>query len=218
MANAVVTVATGRCKQLLTLSGPLMERYAERIGATFHAITKASGLWWGIDKFRAGEVCKQYDRTIFVDADVMVHPRADNLLEFVPESLVGMHNDYPFLEQRGKTAWIEPARELTLSSQGIDATYQQSVFNTGIIVASNHHADIWRPLQEPFVKHHCAEQFWIEHQAYQHGIHPLEPTHNWQWWFRGFNRFTPQFKHYANCPHRSRIAFMRRDLELHLAH
>lgn len=213
MANALVTVATGTYQQLLDISGPLFQKYAGRIGAELIVIRDTTKSWWGLEKLRVQEICKRYDRTIFVDADIIIDINADNLFDVVPVNAIGMHDDYSKLAEKQATEWIQPTRDLVLSSQRESGVYP-TVFNTGVIVASRMHANIWKEVHRPLTTHHCAEQFWVEHQCYINGyiLHSLDETYNWQYWFRHFRTKQPQFKHYANCSMRNRLAYMRRDL------
>ncbi len=65
----IITHATGKTfNELLEVTGPVLEEYAENVGADFVALTNATQQWWGLEKFRVLEFARHYERTLYIDA------------------------------------------------------------------------------------------------------------------------------------------------------
>ncbi len=69
----IITIATGKnSNELLEVTGPVLEEYSEHVGADFVALTNANTAMVGLEKFRVLEFAKQYERTLYIDADVIL--------------------------------------------------------------------------------------------------------------------------------------------------
>ncbi len=139
----IITIATGKTfNELLEVTGPVLEEYAENVGADFVALTNATQQWWGLEKFRVLEFAKQYERTLYIDADVILRDSAPNLFELVPRGYVAMHDDWPHLPSYD---WLWSERAAILGSQGRPMDRMETAWNTGIVLCDRDQADIWQP-------------------------------------------------------------------------
>jgi hypothetical protein len=212
----VITLATGDYYQsILDVSRPTIRAYAQKIGADYIELTNKTQTWWGLEKFRVGHFSKQYDRTLYIDADCLVKPGTPDLFEVVSPDRIGFHNDNPY-NPGGSELWLTSERSALLNSQGVSLRdYGEPVCqNTGVIVMSRHH-DIWKGMQKPFPKKHCDEQFWIEYQAQQYPIQQLSYRFNNQYWFgdRFWNQCPGSYIiHFAACPRDNRLELMRKEI------
>lgn len=206
----VVTIATGpQHEPLLEICGPWMKRYADKCGADYVQLTGTSQYWWGIEKFRLQPLVSMYDRTLFLDADVMVSPRAPNIFKAVPRNMIAMHDDLKRLLPTTWKYWIE--RKNVADSQGLPEKNYPYMLNTGVVVCSREHAGIWRPPQKRLPCTHCDEQFWIERQCEPFELFELEDRWNWEFWFDDFKQKLDSawMVHYVNVPVQQRGAMMR---------
>src|SRR5262249_39982620 len=65
----VLTIGTGEeCGKLLSFTRPLMQAYAERIGASFLCLTDKTQAWPLLEKFRIGDVLPHCEELVFLDA------------------------------------------------------------------------------------------------------------------------------------------------------
>jgi hypothetical protein len=205
----IITIAVGDAfQQMLKYTKPLMEAYADRVNADLVVLTNKTQDWWGLEKFRVHAFAKAYERTLFVDADVFLTPDTPDMFELVPTSHVAMHDDWPHLLSH---EWAFEERRNILESQGLSMDFTESTWNTGLVLCDTQHADLWRPPFKPFLPTHCAEQFWIEHQARPFPFFPLPTELNTQYWMPRFRELVPKAKviHLANCPRAERVQLAR---------
>lgn len=196
----ILTIATGtQCRKLLEITGPTIEVYAKKCNADYLALTNHTKTWWGLEKFRVYGFAKQYKRTLFVDADVVIKDSAPNIFDEVPRGRVGIHDDYDHLPS---TYWMRPEKRDVFSTQGIDGIIQETCLNSGIVLTDQQHADVWKPPLEPFPTTHCAEQFWVEYNilSRDYPVYRLDWRWNTQWYWKDFKERTEDcyFIHLAN--------------------
>jgi hypothetical protein len=201
----VITVATGDEFATILECNPSIHQYAQSIGADYIALTNTTQEWWGYEKFRVYEYAKHYKYTIFIDADCIVSHNCPNLVDYLGDADVAMHDDYPWLPSH---AWMLAEKTTVLLSQRLQVEpylWMHGCFNTGVIVSKQSAANIWKPPLFPLPNTHCAEQFWIEHQTSPFNVATLPRDKNNQWWMPNFESFSCDIKHYANCPNRVEI-------------
>lgn len=186
MTIALVTLAVGpKGRELLDISGPLLRRWAAKLGASFTVIDRAPDGYPLAGKFHLCRIVARHDRTVFVDADTI--PNVDampSILDAVPVDSVGMHDDLPKV---GDRQWAHDLYKLLHKEQGFGLDCSMAaMWNTGVIVASRQHADAFRPPAKAFTGHHCSEQFLIQIALERAGVpmHRLDAKWNYQWWFR----------------------------------
>jgi hypothetical protein len=202
--NCIATLAVGReANETLALTRESISRYAAKIGADCIELRGRTANWWGLEKFRMRNIVAAYDRSIFLDCDLIIREDCPDLFEIVSPSEVGIHDDWPFLDQ---TDWLQAERKSVYDSQGVRGYFGPNCLNTGVVVCSRSHADIWAPPPlQPFPTSHCAEQIWIENSIVgKFGIHPLATKFNTQFWMKDFSSLLPAAKiiHFANAPHK----------------
>jgi hypothetical protein len=206
----IITVATGdKMAAVLAVTRPAMERYAARCNADFVALTETTQQWWGLEKFRVHEYAKQYDQTLFLDADVLVRDGSPDLFVFVGSTHVAIRDDFADLPT---LAWLYSERRELIQCAAPDLCGSEQYanglhcFNTGVVYTTKAAANIWAPPKLPIPSTHCAEQFWIEYQIKRgvsdDAVHRLPTAFNCQWWTKSFKRDVghSHFIHAANAP------------------
>jgi hypothetical protein len=121
MKKALVTLDIKYNKNITNITYPYMREYAKKIGAEFIIISKRKfpHLSANMEKFQLYEISKDYDWTIFIDADALVHPNCPDLTEIYRKDYVVFnrcdyypfrfkHNNYVRRDGRnlGATTWI----------------------------------------------------------------------------------------------------------------
>lgn len=169
---------------MLAISGPQMARYAERIGADFHVIHVEESDFPCGEKFRILPIVQGYDRTLFIDGDVLVEEDCPSLFDVVPKGFIGAHDDgrvggEPLLN------WAQAETNELTDSQGVPRIKVEKAYNSGIIVCDREHAKFWEQPQKPYPRKHCMEQWWEWVTVVRYGIPhvDLPPVYNYQWWF-----------------------------------
>lgn len=201
----IITVATGDSAQaVLAATRPLMESYAQRVGADFLALTNTKYDWWGFEKFRVRYFAQQYDETLFLDSDVIVRPDCPDLFELQESGpAVWMHDDFDYLPQRD---WMQSERTAVMRSEGIEDDRTPTMcLNSGVVLCTRDTAKVWFPPRDKstFPTSHCAEQFWVERNALEMGeVGRLDRRFNCQWWMPDFETAKEHawIIHLANCP------------------
>jgi rRNA maturation protein Nop10 len=204
---AIITIAAGqKALDVLELTRPSMERYAERVGADFHVVTDNKEPRYAIgNKFRLKSLAQNYERVLFLDSDVWIRNVADNLFDYVNPLTIGIHLDWTHLPDRKFVKW---EGEQTAKEQHVEPKKIRTL-NTGVVVFSHEHLDMWTPPPLPASPRHLSEQVWVEYNMLTLGypITYLDTKHNTQFWFPDFKEREPdaQIIHLANCPHEDRI-------------
>jgi hypothetical protein len=204
----VITVAIGRTfQEIFERTGRILEDYARRCNADFVVLTNPTQTWWGLEKFRIRQFASQYDRTLYLDADVLLRGSMPNLFDLVPAGHVAMHDDWPHLPSYD---WLFSERKRMLESQDVPMDTSNTTWNTGIVLCDREHADLWTPPREPFMPTHCAEQFWVEHNARRFPFFELPTSLNTQYWMPNFEDLLPTAHaiHLSNCPNEQRLAWI----------
>jgi hypothetical protein len=197
--NLLITVATGKCLAELEIVRPSLQAYADKINADFIALVNTTEPWWGYEKFRVQHFVPQYERTLFVDSDVVISPDCENLFDIVPESHVGIHDDWKHLPSH---EWMQHEKAKVCESQGWTPDQREICLNTGVVVCSRHHL-VWdRPGDGLPTNIHCAEQFAFEQQMLRQGVEwcGLDVKYNTQWWMPQYRKLVPhaRINHLAN--------------------
>lgn len=205
--TTIVTIAAGQnALDLLALTGPRMQEYAERCGVDFHAITDDQHPEYPFaNKFRLRHLVANYRRVLFLDADVFVKRTARNIFEELPDNILWIHEDYTHNETK---AWIQRESKITAEQQKVPMI-KLRMFNTGVVLFNNQHADIWAPPPLPAPPRYLTEQTWVEYNIRR--MNPpfgfLDTRWNTQYWMKRFKEYLPSanFIHLAACPHSDRM-------------
>jgi len=209
--RAIVTVANGpEFVEILRLTRPFMQAYADRVGADLIDLDNDTEDWGPMEKFRTFHFATQYQQTLFVDADAIITDRCPDLFELYADADIAAHDDWSFLFA---TAWLERERKTVAQRSGLAIEHTAQCLNSGVVLVNQSAADVWsKPLD--IGTSHCAEQISLEHQianAISSGatFASLDSRANWQWWFSTHHegRFEAGLDdawiiHWANAPDR----------------
>ena len=212
--RAIVTVANGtKFVEILKLTRPYMQAYADRCNADLIDLDNDTEDWGPMEKFRVWHFAKEYDEVLFVDADCLIKPNAPNIFEQYTETICA-HDDWSRLY---KTEWLERERKTVGDKTGIDIQNTSQCLNSGVVLSRKAACDIWiRPALDIGTTH-CAEQIWLEHQidnAVSSGatLGKLDARWNWQWWFGTHDEGAFEARladahivHFANAPDRAKL-------------
>jgi hypothetical protein len=184
--RAIVTVANGtEFVEILKLTRPAMQAYADRVGADLIDLDNDTENWGPMEKFRTFHFARQYEQTLFVDVDAIITDRCPDLFEMYGHAdIVALDESKRFY----KRDWLtqERAHVAKLSELKIEDT--ERAINSGVVLVNQSAADIWnRPLVDIGTTH-CAEQIYLGHQIEQciasgATFADLDIRANWQWWY-----------------------------------
>lgn len=154
MAHAFVTLCAGAdFASLARLTHPLMRRYAERFGLEFVVLegSTPSPLPVHYEKFRIAELLGTFDRVLYVDTDVLIHPSAPDLLSAVPRERFGAYT-----ASRHSDVHDDSIREIQNRLGAIG--WSREYFNSGVMAVSRDHADAFD------LRHGTVVSFWEQTQ------------------------------------------------------
>jgi hypothetical protein len=140
--NAVVTITMGaNYENIARMTHPSIRAYSERIGAEFIVIDRqqVSETSPHYEKFQIFSLLNKHERVIFVDTDAIVRGDCPSLFDVVPENRLGMADEGAYKDRRQAMvdAYVAYGEE---PPKDLDGQY----FNTGVIVASRAHKDVFR--------------------------------------------------------------------------
>lgn len=142
--NAVVTLASGEMfKKIHAVTKPSQLAYARRIGAAYVTMGGDTQGWdpaipdqWM--KMKLFQELENYDRIIFLDADIIVHPECPDLIRIVPPTHLGAYNEGT-VDGRGP-ALVKALQDYKIQTR---RPYMGEYFNSGVMVLSQVHQGLF---------------------------------------------------------------------------
>lgn len=133
--------------ELCAYTIPNLKRYAERIGADFFEITerKSPDLYPSFEKLQVYDYAQHYDKTILIDADIMLSPEAPDFTE-----------SYNFDEIAMWMQFLIHTPEFSLWNPFDSKYFIKDGRNIGIVGAltgcSKYTCDLFKPISKDFAK------------------------------------------------------------------
>ena len=224
---AVVTLAVGqKGRDLLAVSGPLMEAAAKRWGADFRVIAGDDTPFNIGEKLRLHDYLLAYDRVFYADADALILPTAPDPFETFPTGSAYLLDELPHHAAQGRPmGWVEVESAAVAASQGWPPPAPLAVYyNAGVMLLDRAHAAAVGPPDEPYPVWHCSEQNLANLRFAQLGIPVVDwgLAWNYEWWIdpamRPADGSTPHVLHFSGmdplagtdpAAHARRLALMR---------
>lgn len=152
MKKAIVTISIGELySKISNITHPSIRAYAEKVGADFLIIDKTDYPFPHYAKCHLKDILSKYDRIAYIDSDIIISPIAPNIFDIVPEDKLGLFEEGKFGGRY--EAFIQYLSQYNIVPDKV------SYFNTGVIVASKIHKEIFRT---PFkFENHFFEQTYL---------------------------------------------------------
>ena len=100
--------ANDDAQQLLDVTRHSIQKYAEKCGADYIELKDDQHPTWPMaNKYRVYNVSSVYDKTLYLDCDVMIKDDAPNLFELTPDDKFCVLEEISDWENRRWTTWIE---------------------------------------------------------------------------------------------------------------
>jgi lipopolysaccharide biosynthesis glycosyltransferase len=143
--NCLVTMSIGKVyKELISpLTHPSLRDYAYRMGSDFEVIDdrKLNDTYqefW--EKLRMREYLDDYERVLFMDSDIIVHPKCPSIFELVPTDCLGMTNENHLQCTTGKDSELNYfCKRVGIPMPDWDGRY----FNIGVVCFGQAHREIF---------------------------------------------------------------------------
>jgi hypothetical protein len=157
--RAVVTVAAGDVgKALLEISGPLMERYAARVGADYLVLDWPGHPDWPMSsKYATARAFDHYERIAYIDADVLLRETSLDLFAVCEPDEVGVVDELAHHRRAPKFGVESHYRKLQVLAGYRDAQPEFYV-NAGVQVLPRSARHLIEPPAAPVPAHHLTEQ------------------------------------------------------------
>ena len=103
MKKLLITFDINYTKEITDITCPYMKSYANKIGADFKIITERKFQDQPIicEKFQVYDISKEYDWTILIDCDAIIHPNCPDVTEVYNKDVV-IFNAYDLYPLRFK--------------------------------------------------------------------------------------------------------------------
>lgn len=144
--HAVVVIAIGKSK-MWDIGKKTIEKYCEKYNLSLEIITKKKYdtqtaqdkyHYINFEKNQVYELYDEYDRILRLDWDVIITPHCPNIFDIVPEDKIGV-----VFEDVGPKRGDRLNRIKMIQEQLGDLKWISNYFNSGIILASKQHREIY---------------------------------------------------------------------------
>lgn len=175
--RVVIVPASGpRAAQELELTLPSVEAYATRIGADCVVVGQASELPPHRLKYETLGVAQSYDRSLLLDADVMIRDHAPDLFRLVPPDALGAMPEGAYFP---RAEWCQELENIYGLERKLPAN---EYFNTGVLVISSQNYALLADLKDLVIFGHPQfEQGFLNARRIvrQIPLFPLSPDFNY---------------------------------------
>lgn len=210
----------------LRLSQPFQKAYADKYGHSFHVIEKEHfhvrpnrfkkrRVRYHMEKFQLQRLLNDYQRILYLDADVIPTDHAPDLLSVVPEGAWGCvreprsANDWKFKEELERMAGRLGA---------IPADAWKLYFNTGVLVFDRSHEALWEWNPDDVFSGRWPEQTLLNHRILRSNTTVFELDERFNYipqvgpdWEDSAKRLNAFFIHYAG---EAAKTFIERDMSI----
>jgi len=225
MKKAICTLTLGKEAEMFAkYSHPIMQQYAEKIGADFIVFNTEKVCYTGcqsinslkFEKYQVYDVLETYDRVAFLDSDILITPLAKDIFRAVPyKDIGGVFEDFG-TDQDDRRQIIQDIQKVLGN-----VNWREGYLNSGVFVVSKCHRDIFKMIWKYGVydcKYEQNNTNWYMHKA---GFPIKNMNYKWNymnimWWYYGLDHRKAYFIHYAGTgifPGTSRIDQIKADYE-----
>lgn len=168
------------------LTEPSVQRYAERHGCDVVNLREPrldlTVLRWRrrwrnlhLEKFQIHDLLEDYDRILYLDADVLIHPDAPNLFDRVPENAFGAVNEQLGLEApKREQEWRWMQRRL-----GRLPNTPHRYFNAGVMLFSRQHQELFAHRGRRFAAGRWPDQNTLNYYAQREAVQMCWLSEEW---------------------------------------
>ena len=204
MKLGIFTRADNSISPMTSITHPFLKDYADKCNADFRLIEGAPPVITddGHPHWKIANLYNhydEYDRILCIDSDILILPTCPNLFDEVPEECIGSS-----FEDVGSR--IGPRRQSikNIQKQFGDINWKQGYINTGVIVTSKMHRDVFTSINGKWYTSFGSDDVHIGYKAFKSGfkIHQLSYKFNHMTmfsepWNKNANRFDSYIIHYA---------------------
>ena len=166
--KAIVTVLGGDAhKQIFDLTGPRIEEYAKKCDADLIVLEEDKFKEWPMgNKFRISPVLQQYERTLYLDVDVIIKQDAEDIFkdEKIPSDKFAAFNEIHESVRKNQIKKFSDEYYTFCRSQPIlQDTEFDKFFNGGVMLIPKEMASVYKCPDDPFPAYWYVDQFLIKY-------------------------------------------------------
>lgn len=143
---AIATLVIGKFHEdIFEITKPYFDAYCKKFGFDFIVINseQINGYATNLEKFQLYKHYDDYDRIAFIDADIIIHPDAPPIFDFVrPEDIGATYDNSINSATANSERNIEEIEEVQNKLGRIDG-WKTEYVNSGVLVTSKKHRDIF---------------------------------------------------------------------------
>jgi len=187
-----VIPANDIAQELLDITRDSIKAYAEKCGADYIELPDDQHPDWPMaNKYRVYNVSSVYEKTLYLDCDVLVMPDAPNIFEVTPDDKLSVFEEFSIWEERNWTSWVqneqdiivrkflEPElRDALLDNGAFTAT---KMFNGGVMVIPKSVAEWYKQPEKIYIRQWCFDQNYLSLILPEELHHQLDERFNFNW-------------------------------------
>lgn len=172
--------------EILNITRDSIKSYAERCGADYIELTgNQNPIWPMANKYRLHQVTSKYNKTLYLDCDVIISPNADNIFDETPNDKISAYDEYEVWQLKNETRWIEQQQdtiirrlnEKELHDKYLDngrTIFPNSMINGGVLVIPKSCSHYYQQPESPYPKHWCFDQNYLTLKLPKEKLHKLD--------------------------------------------
>ena len=168
-----VIPANDSAMELLDISRESIKKYAKKCGADYIELTGDQHPDWPMaNKYRLYSVTKVYQKTLYLDCDVIVSDKAPNIFDATPDDKISAFDEYPIWKNKNDAQWIIKEQDLIVRRVLSDkqknnfiengkSIYPETMINGGVLVIPRSCSDYYRQPEKQYPRRWCFDQNYL---------------------------------------------------------
>lgn len=164
-----VIPANDTAMEFLDITRESIKKYAEKCEADYIELAEDQHPDWPMaNKYRVHKVAQTYEKTLYLDCDVIINSKSPNIFQCTPDDKISAYDEYQDWEDRNETEWIHDQQELILyktCSPKIKNNLLKngefktsSMLNGGVLMIPRDLADYYKQPEIPYLRMWCFDQ------------------------------------------------------------
>lgn len=182
---AICTIpANDIAMEQLNVTRKSIKSYAKKCGADYIELSGDQCPEFPMyNKYRLHQVTSKYEKTLYLDCDIIVKKKCTNLFDLTPNDKFSVFNQADILEENNRIKNVhvgmrERTNEIAKLFQVKDYKYRQP--NGGVLVIPKSLQDVYKQPNGPYPKDWCFDQYYLSVQLNDENFNDLSPIYNWE--------------------------------------
>ena len=157
-----VVIANDYARSQYKLTKQSVVNYAKKCNADYIELTgDQSPLWPMANKYRIHAVTSVYDKTLYVDCDVLIKDHAPDIFKYTPNDKLSIVNEYYEIGEDYKKE-VDNSKRIIAEILDIDKYYNHDIVpNCGVMVIPKCCADLYKQPKKSYPMDWCFDQNYL---------------------------------------------------------